>query len=197
MPGVLILAFILSQCAPAVHVEQSQPLNLNRYKTYKRMETQASQTDSRNVSAFGEQTVHNVASQELPKLGLHEVTHNPDLWVTHDVLVQRRTQQQSDPGYNQLFTRFYYNPYLRRWGMGYYPTPFLGYDTYTVPVREGTLTLTLRAANTDKAKWQAGTTEQLDSRRFTTQELEKSVRNVLKKLKAQANTANSTAGNTR
>lgn len=194
---VVLLSTVLMSCSPAVHVETGSSVDLGRYKTYQWVETRASQADTKDVTAFGEQTIHDAASRLLQQKGLREVSSNPDLLITHDVLVERSRERRSDPVYTQPFTRYYYNPYFRRWGTVYYPSAFYGYDTYTVPVRQGTVTLTLMDAATDKAVWQAWTTQQLDSRRFSNRELEKSIQNVLKKLKLPSNGTNATASSSR
>lgn len=75
-------------CAPAVHVETNNTADLGRYKTYQWVETSAAQHNGKSITAFGEQTIHGVASREVQKKGLREVDGNPDLFITHDVLVK-------------------------------------------------------------------------------------------------------------
>jgi hypothetical protein len=181
--SALIVALTMMGCASAVTVERNESYNLSSTKTYGWVETSAEQNNNRNVSAFGDQAIHNAVRQELARRGWREVNDRPDLLVTHDVMVQRTRRQQSDPVYTQPFSRFYYNPYFRRWGTIYYPSQFMGYDNYTVPVREGTLTITLIDPGTDKAVWQGSTTEELDQSRITSGEIQKATQRILKKLK--------------
>jgi hypothetical protein len=101
--------------------------------------------------------------------------------ISYDVLVQRSVDQRSNPVYSQPFSRYYFNPYTRRWGSFYYPSQFLGYQTYEVPVKEGTVTITMVDARTDKLAWQGWTTEQLNYSRLTTDEIDRSVRNIFGK----------------
>jgi hypothetical protein len=75
----------------------------------------------------------------------------------------------------------YYNPYRRGWGTIYYPSQFIGYQNYEVPVKEGTITITMTDARTDKVVWQAWTTEKLNYARITPDEINKSVRNIFNK----------------
>ena len=189
----LLCCITLMNCAPAVHIEGSNTADLGRYKTYQWVETRTAQNDSGSVTAFGEQSIHQAANRLLQQKGLREVTRQPDLLITHEILVERSRERRTDPVYSQPFSRYYYNPYFSRWGTLYYPSSFVGYDTYTVPVREGTVTITMMDANTDKAVWQAWATQQLDSRRFSSAELEKTVESILKKLKIPATTTGSTA----
>lgn len=170
-------------CASAVTVEQAQSFSFAGVKTYGWVETSAEQNNNRSVSAFGDQAIHNTVHDELAKHGWREVTDRPDVLVTHDVLIERTRRTQSDPVYTQPFTRYYYNPYSRRWGTVYYPSQFAGYDNYSVPVREGTLTITLLDPATDKSVWQGSTTEELSGSRATADEVQKAARRILKKLK--------------
>jgi hypothetical protein len=147
---VITIVTTLMSCAATVHVERDQTADLSQYKTYQWVETRTNQNDNSSITAFGDEAIHTAVQQELSQRGWREVTENPDVLITHDVLVERTTTQQSDPVYTQPFTRAFYNPYARRWGTLYYPSRFIGYDTYTVPVREGTITLTVLDAKTDK-----------------------------------------------
>ena len=178
-----LFAVSLFACSPAVYVESSNNINLSQYKTFQWVQTSATQTGDQNTSAFGAEAVRNTVRTELQNRGLQEISNNPDLLVTYDILVEKGTERRSDPVYTQPMTRFFYNPFMRRWAPVYYPSQFAGYDTYSVPVREGTLTLTLLDAKTDKAVWQGWTTDRLDTRRFTTRDLEKNTRNILRKLR--------------
>jgi hypothetical protein len=177
-----VFALLLAGCASAVHIEKESINDLGQYKTYQWVETRTSENDHQNISAFGDQAIHNAVQQELAKKGWREVTDHPDLLITHDVLVERTTQRQSDPVYTRPFTRVFYNPFLRRWGTVYYPSYFVGYENYNVPVREGTLTLTLIDANSDKTVWQGWTTEELSNQKATSKDLQKAAKKILKKL---------------
>lgn len=175
---------LLWSCASPVYVEQSPTANLGQYKTYAWVEVKATQTDNRNVTGLAGDAIHRTARAELEAKGLREVTENPDALLSYDVLVERTTERRSEPVYTQPFSRVFYNPFFRRWGTVYYPSRFVGYDTYTVPVREGTLTLTLTDARTDSTVWQGWTTETMRNRRFSSSDVEKAVRHILKKLPA-------------
>ncbi|HWJ90973.1 MAG TPA: DUF4136 domain-containing protein [Flavisolibacter sp.] len=168
-------------CSNPVYVQSDESVNLAKYKTYMWVQTRSNQDDNRNVTAFADQNVRSAVNAQLAKEGWTEVNQNPDALVSYDILVERSNQQQSDPVYSQPFSRIYYNPYTRRWGTLYYPSQFMGYDTYTVPVHEATLTITMMDPNTDKSLWQAWTTETMHDRKFTTDEINKGVRKIFKK----------------
>jgi len=179
--AVLAVVLVVG-CASPVYVERDESANLAKVKTYSWVDVKAKENDDRNVTGLAGDALRRAAAAELAKKGWTETNTNPDVLLSYDVLVEKSVQQQSDPVYTRPFSRVYYNPYLRRWATVYYPSQFIGYDTYTVPVREGTLTLTMTDAATDKTIWQGWTTETMQNSRFTTKDVEKAVKNILKKL---------------
>ncbi len=179
----LIAAFSIAACSTPVHVEKDDSVNLGNYKTYMWVDTRYNQNDNATRPvAYGDITVRNAANAELRKVGWAETSNNPDLLVSYDVLVQNTTARRSDPVYTQSYTRTYYNPRSGRWGTLYYPSQFLGYNNYEVPVKEGTISITLTDANTDKLVWQGWTTEDLNYTSITTEEIAASVQNIFSKL---------------
>jgi hypothetical protein len=181
--GIVALAGLSTiACRSPVYVQKDESVNLRNYHTYAWVETRASENDnSRRAPAYADITVRKAVNAELAKQGWREVRNDPDLLLSYDVLVERSTTQQSDPVYSQPFTRWYYNPYMRRWGTIYYPSQFVGYQTFEVPVKEGTITVTMTDARMDKVVWQAWTTERLNYSRLTQDEISKSVRNIFNK----------------
>jgi uncharacterized protein DUF4136 len=180
--GALMLGFF-SACSTPVQVQKDETVDLNSYKTYMWVDTKYNQNDNATrPAAYADISVRNAANDALRKAGWSEVTDNPDLLVSYDVLVQNTTTRRSDPVYTQSYTRTYYNPRLRRWGTIYYPSQFLGYNNYEVPVKEGTISITLTDANTDKIVWQGWTSEELNYSRITPDEIASSVRNIFSKL---------------
>jgi hypothetical protein len=173
-------AFLFS-CGNKVYVEKDESANLAKFKTYAWVDMKDNQNDSRNVTGFADPTVKRVVKETLAKRGWSETEINPDVLLSYDVLVERTSETQSQAVYSQPFSRVYYNPYLRRWGTVYYPSQFIGYDNYDVPVREGTLTLTMTDPLTDKVIWQGWTTERMEDRKFATSDIEKAMKSILKK----------------
>ena len=151
------------------------------------VDTRYNQNDNTTrPTSYGDISVRNAANAELRNAGWTEVANDPDLLISYDVLVQNTTARKSDPVYTQSYNRTYYNPRLRRWGTVYYPSQFLGYNNYNVPVNEGTITITLTDANTDKAVWQGWTTDELNYTRITPEEIRASVHNIFSKLNVAA-----------
>lgn len=185
--SLLIFAiFLFASCSAPVHVQQDNGVNLSSYRTYSWVETHSDENDkTARAMSYADIPVHNAATPAFQAKGWSEVTENPDLVITYDVIVERAREQRSDPVYSQPFTRAYYNPYARRWGYIYYPSQFMGYQNYSVPVREGTVTITITDARTDKTVWQGWTTERMNYNRFSESQLEKATAKILRKLNSQ------------
>jgi hypothetical protein len=179
--GMLVsVAAVFYSCSTPAYVEKDSSVDLTNYKTYTWIDLKASENDaSSRPTAFADISVHNSVNAELSKWGWKEVSDNPDVLVSYDVLVERNVETQSDPVYSQPYSRLYYNPYTRRWSSIYYPSQFLGYQQYQVPVKEATITINMMDAETDKRIWQGWTTERL-SGGLSDLDVKKSVRNIFK-----------------
>ncbi len=179
-----IAALSIAACSAPVHVEKDDSVNFSKYKTYMWVDTRYNENDkTTRPAAYGDLSVRNAANAELRNAGWSEVSNNPDLLVSYDILVQNNTTRKTDPVYSQSYSRAYYNPRLRRWGTIYYPSEFLGYNSYDVPVKEGTITITLTDADNDKIVWQGWTTDELNYTRITQEEITAGVHNIFSKLK--------------
>lgn len=179
----VVAVLSITACTAPVNIEKDDAVNFEKYKSYMWVDTRYNQNDnSTRPSSYGDITVRNAANAELRKAGWREVTDNPDILVSYDVLVSNSTMRRSDPVYTQSYSRTYYNPRLRRWATIYYPSQFVGYNNYDVPVKEGTITLTFTDAKTDKVVLQGWTTDAVDYERITTEEITAGVKNIFKKL---------------
>ena len=190
MKSLVIIAMIataaLAGCSN-VTVQRDDTADLSQYRTYMWVETRASENDnSASTTAFADAGIKSSVNSELSKLGWQQVSSNPDVLVGYDILVERSVEQRSDPVYTQPFSRVYYNPYTKRYGTIIYPSRFIGYQVYSEPVREGTITINLVDAKTDKPVWQAWTTERMDNPNITNDQIARSVRDIFKKLDVAA-----------
>jgi hypothetical protein len=175
--GALALVFLLASCAPTAHIEKDDATDFSNYKTFAWIEKGKGAKND-----IAEQKIRDAVSKELEKsAGWKESKKNPDLLLSYDVLVERSVKQQSDVVYSRPFTRTFYNPYSRRFINVYYPSQFMGYDNYDVPTREGTVTITMTDANTEKTVWQGWTTDEVDSRHMTSKEIQNSVKAIFRK----------------
>ena len=175
---------LLASCATPVYVDRADDVDISRYKTFMWVDARNDQNDeSSRATAWADISMRNYVNNELRRLEWREVTENPDVLVSFDILIERDTERHSDPVYSRPFVRYYFNPYTRRWGTIYYPSQFVGYDNYTVPITEGTVTLSLIDARTDRRIWQGWTTEDLNNNRFTANEIGKIVRNIFREFR--------------
>ena len=173
-----VAAFILSSCGTSAHIEKDESANLKNYKTYLWIDKENKDRQKNDIAGLN---LKNAVNGELQKNGYKEVKYNPDLLLSYDLLVEKNVREQSEAVYSRPTTRVYYNPYTRRYGTIYYPSQFLGYDSYTTPVKEGTVSISMVDAKTDKTIWQGWTTNDLNGNQFSSKEVEKNVRSIFKK----------------
>ncbi len=173
---------LLSSCANTAHIEKDPLTNFENYKTYSWIEKQESDTKNKDhKNDIAESNLRNAVNKELQKNGFSENKRNPDILLTHDILVEKSVKEGRDPVYSRPYTRMFYNPYSRRYGTIYYPSQFLGYDNYRTPVKEGTITITMVDPKTDKTIWQGWATDEINSSQITGKEVQKNVKTIFKK----------------
>ncbi|HUP13063.1 MAG TPA: DUF4136 domain-containing protein [Niastella sp.] len=178
---VLILPIILAvSCATPAYVEKDETADFSRYKTYAWIDTEK-KNDKNRHNEFMKKNVHELVNAKLQKEGWREVKTRPDVLISYDLLVEKTSRETSNPVYSAPYRRMFYNPYYRRWGSIYYPSTFMGYDNGTAEVREGTLTITMVDANSDKTVWQGWTTDDVNSRNLTRKEIQSSVNSIFRK----------------
>ena len=179
---IAVASVMIIGCSAPVHVEKDDSVDFTQYKTFAWADKdgQGSKDHNRNNDLM-EQKFKDAVTKELDKQGWRTDNRRPDVLISYDVLVERSSRQQSDPVYSQSFTRTYYNPYTRRFYNVYYPSQFMGYDDYSVPVKEGTVTITVTDARTEKVVWQGWTTDDVNSRNLTSKEISSAVRSIFRK----------------
>lgn len=180
-----LVAFLLAACGPNAHIEKDKYANFSQYKTFGWIDHNNGKKGKGND--LEEQNVRDAVIKELEKSGWKEAKHNPDILVSYDVLVEKGTRRSSDPVYSASYSRFFYNPYSRRYGTIFYPSQFLGYEDYNVPVREGTLTITMVDTKTGKTVWQGWTTDEVNSKYLTHGEIQSSVKAIFRKFDVAKN----------
>jgi Domain of unknown function (DUF4136) len=173
------IIFIMTSCSSTAHIEKDRHTDFSQFKTFAWIDHNSGKKG--NGNNLEEQNVHDAVSKELQKTGWKEVTYNPDVIVSYDVLIEKGTRRQSDPIYSPSTSRLYFNPYTRRYGTIFYPSQFWGYRDYNVPIREGTLTITMADANTDKTVWQGWNTDDVNSKYLTRKEIQSSVKSIFRK----------------
>lgn len=187
--GSLGVIFLLASCASTAHIEKDDKADFSRYKTFAWIDKDGEgRNDHNKTNDFTEQKVKDAVSKELEKTaGWKEVKTRPDVLLSYDVLVERTIKEQTDPVYSRPYTRTFYNPSTRRFFNVYYPSQFLGYDRDQRPVREGTVTITMIDAHSDKTVWQGWTTDEVNSRNLSSREIQQAVKSIFRKFDVAKN----------
>jgi len=175
--GVTGIVLLLSSCASTAHIEKDDAFNINKYKTFA---WDYGKNDGKENDML-ERNIHIAVKNELEKAGWRETKNKPDVLVAYDVLVERSVKEQNNPVYSQPYSRLIFNPYTRRYSTIYYPSQFLGYDRDQRNTREGTITITMVEAKTDKTIWQGWSTNEVNNRNLTSKEAQSLVKTIFKK----------------
>ena len=170
---------ILAGCASSTHIEKDETVNFSRYKTFTWLHGEEGKLE--NQSDLVETKIRNAVTKEFEKIGWRESKTRPDVILDYDVLVERSNRNEKEPVYSQPYSRLIYNPYTRRYATIYYPSQFLGYESYEKVIKEGTVTVTMIDAKTDKTVWQGWTTGEVNNRNLTNKEIQKAVASIFKK----------------
>ncbi len=181
-----IAALFFVSCASVAHVERDETVNFSKYKTFAWVDTKE-KGEQQKESDLLERNVIKAVNAELQKEGWQESKTRPDVLLSYDVLVEKTIKEDRNPVYSRSFTRTFFNPYTRRWASIYYPSQFLGYDDRAYEVREGTVTISMIDAKTDKTIWQGWTTEEVNSRNLTNKEIQNSVKSIFRKFDVAKN----------
>ncbi len=180
--SIAVAALMIVGCSAPVHVEKDDNVDFSKYKTFAWVDKDgAGKKDRDRSNDLMEQKFKEAVTKALDKQGWRMDNRRPDVLINYDVLVERSTKRESDPVYSQSFTRTFYNPYSRRLYNVYYPSQFMGYDDYSRPVREGTVTITVTDTRTDRVVWQGWTTDEVNSRSLTSKEINSAVKSIFRK----------------
>ncbi len=173
---------LVAGCSGTAHIEKDNAVDFSKYKTYAWVEKdEEKETKKARRNELTEANMRNAVNEQLQKIGWREVNANPDIMVNYELLVERTEKEQKDAVYSQSYTRSYYNRYTGKVNTFYYPGQFVGYDSYSTTVKEGTVTITMIDNRTDKTVWQGWTTSELNSSKITGKEIDQSVKTIFKK----------------
>lgn len=135
---------------------------------------------------MAEQQIRDAAERQLASItGWTTNSRQPDVLLSFDVLTERTNHEQNNPVYSQPMVRTFYNPYVGRFYRVYYPSRFMGYDSYSIPGNEGTVTITMTDAKTGKTIMQGWATDDIRSRKLSSDEADKIVSAIFKKFNNQ------------
>jgi len=170
---------LLAGCASSAHIEKDETVNFSKYKSFTWLHGENGKLE--NQSDLVESKIRAAVTKEFEKIGWKESKNRPDVILDYDVLVERSSKNEKEPVYSQPYSRLVYNPYTRRYATIYYPSQFLGYESYEKVIKEGTITVTMIDAKTDKTVWQGWTTGEVNNRNLTNKEIQKAVATIFKK----------------
>ncbi|MGB4845670.1 MAG: DUF4136 domain-containing protein [Ferruginibacter sp.] len=180
--AAVFAVIIFAGCAGTAHIEKDKNADFSKYQTYAWVDKPDPKGKNKNRKHdLTEVNVRNAVNAELQKKGWREAKANPDVIINYELLVERNQKEQQDPVYSQSYTRSYYNRRTGRLYTFYYPSRFIGYDSYSTTVKEGTVTITMIDNRTDKAVWQGWTTSELNGRNITSREIDRNVKTIFKK----------------
>ena len=179
---------LLAGCVSVAHIEKDESVNLANYRTFAWIDMKERNKDSVKtpVSDLSERKIKDAVNAELVKVGWKE-SKKADVFLTYEVLVERGLKEQNSPVYSRSQARSFFNPYTRRWVQVYYPSQFLGYDREQLQVKEGTITISLIDAKTEKTIWQGWTTDEVGGRNLTSKEIQASIKSIFRKFDVAKN----------
>ena len=184
---VVFSSFIITGCGTTAHVQKDNTANFSQYKTYAWSSIDDRHDKKGYNNSITQQNIQNAVDKELQKQGWRQAKRNPDVLLNYDVLIERSSAKQSNPVYSNPFNRTFYNPYRRSFYSVYYPSQFLGYEDRNVPVKEGTITISMTDTKTDKMVWQGWSTNEVDSRNLSEKDIQSSVKAIFKKFDVAKN----------
>lgn len=181
----VLAAFVFASCSSTAHIEKDDNADFSKYRTYAWVEKSDNEGSKKNRrNDLTETNVRNAVNEELQKKGWQLSRSRPDVLINYELMVERNQVEQKDAVYSQPYTRSYYNRYTGRVHSFYYPSQFMGYDSYTTTVKEGTVTITMIDSKTDKTVWQGWTTSAVNGRDITSREIDRNVKTIFKKFDA-------------
>lgn len=175
--GLAGIVLLLGSCASTAHIEKDDTFNFRTYKTF----SWNNDKGDSGENSLQEKNIRLAVNNELEKAGWKEAKGRPDILLEYDVLVERSVKEENNPVYSRPYTRMIYNPYTRRYATLYYPSQFLGYDRDERSIREGTVTISMVEAKTDKMVWQGWSTNEINNRNLTSKEIQSIVKTIFKK----------------
>ncbi len=173
---------LMAGCAHTAHIEKAKGVDFDKYKTYSWIAPEKPKGVRPNrKNDIAQQNIRAAVNEALQKKGWKEVSYNPDILVGSELLVEKTQKEQNDPVYSNSYVRSYYNPRTGRYNNFYYPSRFMGYNSYTTSVKEGTITVLLIDTDTDKTVWQGSATDEMSYAQMTGKEISKNIRSIFKK----------------
>ena len=180
---VILAAIVLAGCGVQSYVEKDPSVDLKRYKTFAWInEKGTKQENGKPYKDFKETYLMDLVAKELERNGWQKAKSNPDVLIDYDIMIENEVRHESDPVYSRSTVRYFYNPYTGRINSFYYPSRYLGENSYTVPYKSGTITINIVDNDTDKLVWQGWAETEVTRKNISREDMEKIVKSIFKKL---------------
>ncbi len=179
LTSLSVIVLFMWGCTSTAKIEKDPSADFTSYRSFAWINKEKKDRQSDLL----ERQLQSAVASEMQKLGFRENRNKPDILLDYDIQMERSSRSQSDPVYSQSQFRQVFNPSTRRWGTVYFPSQYMGTETYQVPVNERTITITMIDARNDKTIWQGWSTNSADSKNLTSKEINSSVKAIIKKLK--------------
>ena len=137
---------------------------------------------SKPYKDFKETYLMDLVTKELEKNGWQRAKSNPDVLIDYDIMIENETRRESDPVYSRPTVRYFYNRYTGRVNSFYYPSRYLGENSYAVPYKSGTITINIVDNDSDKLVWQGWAETEVTKKTISRDDMEKIVKSIFKKL---------------
>lgn len=177
-----LLAMVLVSCSVSSGVEVAKGVNFNNYKTFGWAITNGVTKSGRSDNDIVDNNIKNAVGAELEAKGWVEADSHPDVLLDYNIMVEKGVRTETDPVYPYPYSGYFYSPWRGRRGYFYNPYFLAGYRTYNVPFTEGTLTVNMIDAKTNKLIWQGWAKGDVANRGITSQQAETDVKSIFKRL---------------
>lgn len=177
----IVCALLFASCSVTTHVETADGVNLDNYKTFGWANVKGERKKDNADNDIVDNNIKNAISKQLENRGWNETAQSPDVILDYCVMVEKKKNRISEPVYSYPYTHYYYNGWRHRRGYMYYPNDLLGYRTYNIPFKEGTLIVNMVDAKTNKLIWQGSARSEVSSKMVTSDEMQTDVMSIFKK----------------
>ena len=182
-------ALIITGCGVQSYVEKDPSVDLNNYRTYAWIGDKNSRKSDKPYKDFQDTYLTDLISQQIEKNGFVKAKSNAkaDVLLDYDIMIENAVKEKTDPVYSRSFVRYFYNPYTGRINSLYYPSRYMGQNSYDVPYKSGTVTINIVDNDSKKLVWQGWAETEVTKRRIDKDDMNKIVKSIFRKLDVAKN----------
>lgn len=181
-------AFLITGCGVQSYVEKDPSVDLNKYRTYAWIgDKKSTGKNDKPYKDFQETYLTDLVSKHLEKNGFVKAKSNPDVLIDYDIMIENAVRENTEPMYSRPFVRYFYNPYTGRINSLYYPSRYMGNNSYDVPYKSGTITINIVDNDSKKLVWQGWAETEVTKRRIANEDMNRIVKSIFRKLDVAKN----------